>query len=99
MKGAIICGFHDFERNTEKRHFHRGLKNMKVCTFFTEKRSGESCFSKKITFCTILRSMEMACALFFDILLVFTRSCCLSGGMTVLMLEITIISSKFSGQI
>ena len=29
----------------------------------------------------------------------FTHSCCLSGGMTVLMLEITIISSKFSGQI
>ena len=29
----------------------------------------------------------------------FTHSCCLSGGMTVLMLEIMIISSKFSGQI
>ena len=50
MKGAIICGLHDFERNTEKRLFHRGLKNTKVRTFFTEKRSGESCFSKKLRF-------------------------------------------------
>ena len=50
MKGAIICGLHDFKRNTEKRHFHRGLKNRKVRTFFTEKRSGESCFSKKLRF-------------------------------------------------
>ena len=49
-KGAIIWGLHDFERNTEKRHFHRGLKNMKVRTFFQEKRSGESCFSKKLRF-------------------------------------------------
>ena len=77
MKGAIIWGLHDFERNTEKRHFHRGLKNMKVRTFFTEKRSGESCFSKKITFCTILESIEMTCALFSDILLVsLTRAVC-----------------------
>ena len=50
MRGAIIWGLHDFERNTEKRHFHRGLKSMKVRTFFTEKRSGESCFSKKLRF-------------------------------------------------
>ena len=77
MKGAIICGLHDFERNTGKRLFHRGLKNTKVRTFFTEKRSGESCFSKKVRFRTILESIEMACALFFDILLVsLTRAVC-----------------------
>ena len=77
MKGAIICGLHDFERNTEKRLFHRGLKNTKVRTFFTEKRSGESCFSKKMRFRTILESIEMTCALFFDILLVsLTRAVC-----------------------
>ena len=77
MKGAIICGLHDFERNTEKRHFHRELKNMKVRTFFTEKRSGESCFSKKLRFAQFLGSIEMACALFSDILLVsLTRAVC-----------------------
>ena len=77
MKSAIICGLHDFERNTEKRHFHRGLKNTKVRTFFTEKRSGESCFSKKMRFRTILESIEMTCALFSDILLVsLTRAVC-----------------------
>ena len=77
MKGAIICGFHDFERNTEKRHFHRGLKNMKVRTFFAEKRSGESCFSKKITFCTIFGINRNGLCAVFDILLVsLTRAVC-----------------------
>ena len=65
MKGVIICGLHDFKRNTEKRLFHRGLKNTKVRTFFTEKRSGESCFSKKLRFAQFLRSIENGlCAVF-----------------------------------
>ena len=41
MKGTIIWGLHDFERNTEKRHFHRGLKNTKVRTFLLGKGKGK----------------------------------------------------------
>ena len=77
MKDAIICGLHDFERNTEKRHFHRGLKNTKVRTFLRENTQETVCFSKKMRFRTILESIEMTCALFFDILLVsLTRAVC-----------------------
>ena len=77
MKGAIICGLHDFERNTEKRLFHRGLKNTKHALFFKKNTDFSLCFYEKVRFRTILGSIEMTCALFFDILLVsLTRAVC-----------------------
>ena len=77
MKGAIICGLHDFERNTEKRLFHRGLKNTKHALFFKKNTDSPLCFYEKVRFRTILEPIEMACALFSDILLVsLTRAVC-----------------------
>ena len=98
VKGPIICGLHDFERNTEKRHFHRGLKNMKVRTFLQKNALESRVFRKNYVLHNfgIYRKWPVRCFWYFAR---FTHSCCLSGGMTVLMFEITIISSKFSGQI
>ena len=64
-------------RNTEKRLFHRELKNTKHTLFLHKNTHRASCFSKKVRFRTILEPIEMTCALFFDILFVsLTRAVC-----------------------
>ena len=47
VKGAIICGLHDFERNTEKRHFSQRAEKHESTHFFCRKTLWRVVFFEK----------------------------------------------------